>query len=203
MANKPRGYFEYILAMDCETTGLAYNSDDPSYDPVTHDEYQAISWGLVVANASTLIPIEELYLEVKWDPRCVWSSGAEKVHGLSREYLEENGVPEADAAVLIANLIVKYWGTNSVRTLGHNVATFDVWFMKRLMRKFGIEIPFGNRHVDTSSIGFVNYSVYTSDQLFELMGYDTREKHNALDDAHMSLGSARMTRMAMAAALEG
>jgi len=36
---KPRGYFQKVLAIDCETTGLAVNADDPSYNPKTKEEF--------------------------------------------------------------------------------------------------------------------------------------------------------------------
>ena len=49
--NKPRGYFEKILAMDCETSGLNFNAVDPS------DGFQSVSWGFAVADAQTLKPI--------------------------------------------------------------------------------------------------------------------------------------------------
>jgi DNA polymerase III epsilon subunit-like protein len=199
---KPTGYFEKLLVMDAETTGLAFNSDDPSYDPRTCEEYQAVSWGLIVADSHTLNPIEELYVEVQWNGDSVWSPKAEAIHGLSKDYLLNNGVGEDEAVAQIANFVIKHWGPEvSIRALGHNVATFDIWFMKRMCRRHGIELKFGNRNIDTSTVGFVNYEVYTSDQLFELMGYDPRGDHNALEDAHMSLASARMTRQAMQAAL--
>ena len=84
---KPRGYFEKLLAMDCETTGLAINKDDPSYNPDTKEEYQAVSWGLVVADAATLKPIEKMYIEIQWNGTSVWDNRAQKIHGLSREHL--------------------------------------------------------------------------------------------------------------------
>jgi len=83
--NEPRGYFEKLLAMDCETTGLKYNADDPS------GGYQAVSWGLIVANALTLKPIEEMYIEIKWNGMSTWSQEAEQVHGLTKEHLNKNG----------------------------------------------------------------------------------------------------------------
>lgn len=187
---KPPGYFEILLAMDCETSGLNFNAVDPS------EGYQSIAWGFVVADAHTLKPIEKLYLEIKWDGKSTWSPQAEKVHGLSKEHLKENGVTSEEAAIIIGNLILKYWGpTVSIRTLGHNVATFDLWFLRRLMEENGITLNFGNRHVDTSSIGFVNWEVFTSDQLFDAVGLEERGVHNALDDALMALEAARRTRV--------
>ena len=186
---KPRGYFEKLIAMDCETTGLCFNGDDPSVGN------QSLAWGMIIADAVTLKPIDELYVEIKWDGESEWADRAEKLHGMSRAYLEENGMTEEEAVIKIGNFIAKHFGTdNKLCCLGHNVATFDIWFLKRLFRKFGVDLRFGNRHVDTSSIGFVNWELFNSDQLFEMVGFDPRGKHNALDDARMSLESARITR---------
>ena len=193
---KPRGYFEKILAMDCETTGLAVNRDDPSYDPEKGIEYQSVSWGFIVANAQTLEPIERMYIEIQWNGESKWDNRAQKIHGLSKEHLAKNGFTEAEAVEAIGTLIMKHWGpTVRIGTLGHNVATFDLWFLKRLFRRHGIELSFGSRHVDTSSIGFVNWNTYTSDQLFEAVGFETRGDHNALEDAEQSLAAARITKL--------
>lgn len=201
---KPRGYFEKILAMDCETTGLAINKDDPSYNPDTGKEYQAVSWGLVVADAQTLQPIEKMYIEIKWNGISTWDNRAQKIHGLSKEHLEKNGFTELEAVEAIGTLIMKHWGpTVRIGTLGHNVATFDLWFLKRLFRHHNIELSFGSRHVDTSSIGFVNWNTFTSDALFSMVGFDDRGDHNALDDALMSLESARITRNIFTTCLDG
>ena len=193
---KPRGYFEKILAMDCETTGLAVNRDDPSYDPENGVEYQSVSWGLIVADAKTLTPIEKMYIEIQWNGESKWDMRAQKIHGLSKEHLEKNGFTETEAVEAIGTLIMKHWGpTVRIGTLGHNVATFDLWFLKRLFRRSGIELSFGSRHVDTSTIGFVNWGTFTSDELFKLIGFEDRGEHNALADAEMSLEAARVTKL--------
>jgi hypothetical protein len=196
--DKPIGYFEKVLAIDCESTGLVFNSDDPSVG------HQSVSWGFVVADGKTLKPIEELYVEIKWNEETklarkkdsTFGKKAETVHGLTYEYLEENGLTEEEAVAQIATLILKYWGPeNKICLLGHNVVTFDLWFLKRLFRTFEIELRFGNRHVDTNSVGYVNWETYTSDELFETVGLPVRGEHNALDDAKYSLESARRTRL--------
>ena len=194
--DKPKGWFQYVLAMDAETTGLKFNSDDPSIG------HQAVSWGFIVAEAATLKPIEKLYVEVKWnedsiaarkaDPK--FGTYAEKIHGLTYDYLEENGMDEVEAVEEIGTMILKYWADGNIRCLGHNVATFDIWFLKRMMRRYDIELKFGARHIDTSGAGFINFETYTSDALFELVGFDARDDHNALDDAEMALESARAMR---------
>jgi len=196
LKGKPRGYYQKILAMDCETTGLASNCDDPSYNPKTKETYQSVSWGLIVADAQTLKPIEKLYIEIQWDGESVWDKRAEKIHGLTKEHLKENGFTQSEAVEAIGSLVMKHWGPDGrIGTLGHNVATFDLWFFKRLFRKFNIELRFGNRHVDTSTVGFVNWETYTSDALFDVVGFEERGDHNALQDAEQSLEAARITRL--------
>lgn len=200
---RPVGSFDYLLAIDCETTGLCFNSDDVTNNPNTGEHHQTVSWGVIVADAQTLKPIEELYVEIKWNQLSKrqrqnnpnFGERAESVHGLSYDYLEENGVTEEEAVLAIGNLIMKYWGPKgNIRTLGHNVHTFDMPFLRDLFRRNGIELSFGNRHYDTNSIGFCTVGSFNSDDLFSTMGMEARQTHNALDDAHMALESARRIR---------
>lgn len=190
--NKPRGYFSRLLIMDCETTGLKYNANDPS------EGFQSIAWGLIVADAQTLKSVDELYVEIKWNGVDKWSNGAQKVHGLSKEYLKKNGVTEEQAAVKIGTLILKHWGPDaSIRICGHNVGSFDLWFMRRLMHKFGLPFKTGNRHLDTYSVGITTLETYNSDDLFKAIGLPERDsnKHNALEDARCALEVVRRVRM--------
>lgn len=196
---KPRGYFEKVLAIDVETSGMFYDnqSDDPSHNAATGEDYQIVSIGLIVADVATFKPVEKLYLEIKWDGESLWSKKAEAVHGLSVDYLEENGIDQEEAVVEIANLIIKYWGPDvPLCLLGHNVATFDLKFLKRLFKKYGLEVRFGNRYIDTMSIGVATFGTFNSDDLFAAAGFPERDpaKHNALDDAMMALQSARMVK---------
>lgn len=198
MSNKPRGYFEKVLAIDVETSGMHFASTcvDPSFNPETSEAYQIVSIGLVVANARTFKPIEEMYLELKWDGESSWSSKAEKVHGLSKQYLEEHGVTREEAVTEIGNLIINHWEHTPICFLGHNVATFDVPFFRRLMESEDIYLSYGNRNVDTNALGIATFGTFNSDDLFECIGFPPRDpaKHNALDDAKMSLAAARMVK---------
>lgn len=197
---KPKGYMKYILAMDCETTGLSFGTDDPSIG------HQAISWGLIVADTATLKPVDEMYVEIRWNDDMVdkrmddksFGKKAEEIHGLTLAHLEEHGKDEEDAVADMAEFILQYWSpTSCIQTLGHNVATFDLPFFRSTFRRNGIELKFGNRHYDTNSGGFMAFETYTSDQLFELCGFDARDSHNALEDARMSLACARTIRVLM------
>lgn len=197
MSNKPRGYIELVLFMDAETSGIAMGCDDPSYDPELDKEYQAVSWGLVVANAQTLKPIETLYVEIKWNGESIWSKEAQKIHGLSPAYLEQHGVSEEDACIQIAELLMKYWGPEGVVCIGgHNVATFDKFFFKRLLNKFGLPVRFGSKTIDTNAIGFATFGTHNSDELFEVVGLPPRdpENHNSLQDADNARRTVQIVR---------
>lgn len=199
MSKPPAGYFERIFSIDCETTGLNFNTDDPSIG------HQAVSWGIVVADTRTLKPIEELYVEIKWNEASLESRLADKkfgkfaegIHGLTFDHLEKHGVDEEDAVCDILELFQKYNANGVVRTLGHNVHLFDLPFLRSMLRRHQVELKFGNRHYDTNSGGFMCFETYTSNELFELCGHDPRGSHNALDDAKMALDCARQMRIMM------
>lgn len=200
----PEGFIEWILVADCETSGMSFNSDDPSIDAITGQTYQSVSWGFIVARASTFQPVERLYIEIKWNGKSLWSQKAQEVHGLTLEYLEDNGMSEEDAVVAIASLILKYWGPdNPVSLAGHNVGTFDLPFLRRLLRSQGIEVKFAHRHVDSSSVGLATFGTFTSDGLFEAIGIEVRNKHNALNDAEYSLTALRTVKQLFNACVEG
>ena len=203
MVKKKEGSIQYVLNVDCETTGICFKSDNPVFDDKHGERHQTVSWGVVVADAVTLQPIEELYVEIKWNETSIaareknpnFGKVAERVHGLTREYLDEHGMTEEEAVVKIANLILKYWGPkNGIHTLGHNVITFDLPFLRDLFKRQGVVLKTGNRHFCTNSIGWGTFGSVTSDELFELVGCDARGAHNALDDALMSLKAARVIR---------
>lgn len=208
MATNPKGYFEKLLIVDCETTGMvsAADSDDPSFNPVTKQKYQTVAWGLIVVNSRTLEPIEDLYLEIKWDGVSVWDARAQAVHGLSPAYLEEHGISSTDAVIEIADLISRHWSPNSHITIGgQNVASFDLFFLRNLLRSEGINVRFSHRTVDTNAVGFTVFTSFTSDELFENVGIPPRDpsKHNALDDAYCALKTIQSVRKLFNKCIDG
>lgn len=212
--DKPRGYFEYLLALDTETTGLCFknsgNNESPVYNPTTGERHQVLSWGLLIVRAEDFKILDELYVEVKWNEASLeqrladpnFGKAAEGIHGLTMEHLEKHGVPEEEAVAMIGELVLKYFGpVNAIKTLGHNVHLFDLQFMRDLFQRFGIDLAFGNRHYDTNSAAFMTFGTWNSDELFEQIGYDARGDHNALDDIKMTVESARVMRMIFQKAL--
>lgn len=204
MTTKAKGHFNKILAVDCETSGLALGSLDPTYDREYNRHYQSVSWGLIVADANTLKSIETLYVEIKWNGTSEWNARAEQVHGLSKQYLEVNGVSEEEAIQQMGSLILKHFADTPITLLGHNVASFDRYFLCDLFQRHGITIKTSNRMVDTFSVGFCTVGTYNSDELFESVGLPVRDasKHNALTDTEYALESARRIKKAFSKILE-
>lgn len=207
MSNKTQGP-QFVLCIDWETSGSNFGGDS------TRD-YQGISCGVIVARADDFSPVERLYMEIKFDAgRYKWSAEAERIHGLSRDYLDQHGVDSETAAVQLAELILKYWGpTSRVMLLGHNVE-FDRRFTNQLLNNIDIEFSvessgqYASRielhHVmlDTSSAGFIGLGIYKSDALFKKMGFQDRGEHNALTDAEQTLETAAVLRALVLANFE-
>lgn len=195
MSNKNQ--IQYVLATDVETTGMSWLQGDPAKD------HQILSIGLIVADANTFETIEKKYIEIKWNEESVAASlknpefgkKAEKIHGLTRAYLDKNGMVEEDAVCEIAELMMKYWSTEvTIQLLGHNVATFDLFFIRQLLNKYELPFKFASRMYDSFSLGVGTTGAVNSDQLFDVLGFDGRGHHNALDDAEMSLEAFRLVR---------
>lgn len=187
--NRPPPVIDKILAIDCETSGLSF---DQEANDITKG-FQSVSWGIIVSDVKTLKPIDSLYVEIQWNGVDQWTNKAEKVHGLSREYLAENGVTEEQAAEEIAAMIADHFDPeDSIVCLGHNVARFDIPFLKKLLFKYGFEFKFAHRCIDTCGMGIVLLGAYDSQQIFDKLGIKRGEVHNALEDIQATLKAARM-----------
>lgn len=179
-APKKREHFEKFLAFDCETSGMSFGGD-PSKD------YQMVSFGAIISDF-TFKPIEELYCEIKWNKTARWEMSAENIHGLSRKYLDENGITEEQAVEKLGGMLYEHFGADTpITLLGHNVGTFDLPFLRKMFLNHGLTFKFSHRAMDTFSIGVATLGTYTSDELFEAMGFVKRDKHNALEDIRYTL----------------
>lgn len=188
------GYFDYLCVIDTETSGMSYNTLDPSAG------YQIVSVGAIIVDANTLEEVDSLYLECKWNGASTWSDGAEKVHGLSRAHLDANALDEEEFIATLAEWLYSYYPPDgnpqqrAIKFAGQNIRSFDHYFIKNLFDKYSLPLRTGSRFVDTSSIGYAVFGCYDSNELFRLVGNDDRTNHNALDDARKSLDAIRMAR---------
>lgn len=197
---------KFGLCIDWETSGSTWGGDSSI-------DHQGVSFGAVVFDLATFEPIDTLYREIKFEQsKYTWSIEAQNIHGLSREYLETNGVSQEEAAVDLVDLILKYFGTEKVLMMGHN-ANFDISFTKQLLKsidfEFGTikpieEVPFINLHhvlIDTACIGLVTMGLFKSDLLFDSLGLTERTLHNALEDALMTVEACKRIRLLVEASL--
>lgn len=196
------------ICIDWETSGATWGGDSTK-------DYQGVSFGAVVFDTATFTPVESLYREIKFKAdKYQWSDDAQNIHGLSREYLEENGVTQEDAAVALLELILKHFGPDPlVMMLGHNTE-FDRRFTNQLLNsiefEFSVErlIPeftqIKMHHVvlDTSSLGFITMGLYKSDLLFKKIGFEDRGIHNAQQDAWQTLMTCKIIKDLVQSALE-
>jgi DNA polymerase III epsilon subunit-like protein len=188
---------KYILVLDTETSGSTFGTYEETFQ-----KYQVLSVGAIVATSDTFEPVATLYFTIKFDAsKYEWSDGAEKVHGLTREALERDGLTDEEAAATLAEFILTYFGTGKVMFLGHN-PDFDIAGMDQLLEKHGLMPDLHHVVLDTSALGFITVGKFRSTELFNLMCGTRAEKHNALDDAHMTLQVAQNVKLIMTAGLE-
>lgn len=174
---------KFGLAIDWETSGYSV----PSYAK----EHQGISFGALIFDIATFEIVETLYLEIKFDSsKYKWDEGAERVHGLSREYLAANGVTQQEAATQLATMILKYIGTDKIVALGHRVF-FDIEFTNQLMDSVGFALSWDPIKIDSAAIALTFLGVNKSDELFDLMGMPPRQEHNSLEDIVYTLESVK------------
>lgn len=203
---------KYSLWLDWETSGADFNG--MSYEEMFRPgNYQGIQLGLVVADNETFEEVDMIRVNIKFEDTYKWEMGAQKIHGLSQEWLAENGVEAEEAAATVIEFIIKYFGDDVIffgdgkadraRSIcfgGHNL-DFDVEALKALLKRFGFGVVDHHVRLDTSTIGFAAVGIYKSGKLFEYFGAEKRGDHDALDDARQSLAVARGVRALVKSAL--
>jgi hypothetical protein len=210
---------QFGLCLDWETSGARFGDDSSKY-------YQGISYGAIVFNTADFSPVEKIHHLIKFNPQtgaygnpAEWTDVAEKIHGMTREQLERDGIPQEDAATALLELILKYFGPGGkVMFLGHN-PWFDIRFTNQLLHTVQFEITDEAKeaqrlrpnftqielhHVvlDTSALGYICFGLYKSDLLFDKLGFAERAAHNALADAEQTLQTCEAVRLTSILGLE-
>jgi DNA polymerase III epsilon subunit-like protein len=198
-----RGYSKahpgkYGLLIDWETSGSDFGGDSS----IAH---QGLSFGALIVNTETWEEVDSLHCELRFDEtKYKWTEGAQKIHGLTREYLAEHGMPREEALAALIELLMRYFAPGSkIMSIGHNVS-FDNDFTMQLFRDHGLEdaLKFHHVLVDTSGFSFALIGEYKSDVVFELLGgIDKRGLHNPLNDARACLAVLRNAKKIFTAGL--
>lgn len=111
------------LFYDVETTGFI--SGKKSYDDLT--QAWAIQCAAILSNKDSII--DSMDVIIKPNGRTEMNPYAEKVHGISLERAEKEGIPEEEALKLFAQLQVK-----SDKKICHN-ASFDSKYLYQMMQR--------------------------------------------------------------------
>lgn len=173
------------LAIDWETSG--YTAPPGDYAA----KHQGISFGAIIFDVKTLESVDAIYHEIQFDEKkYLWESGAERVHGLSRDHLKKNGVKAEVAAADLANLVLKYIGTDDVLLLGHRVY-FDRSFTVQLMNTVNIQLSYHPTTIDSSSMATILLETSKSEEVFTTLGLPPRAAHNAMEDIIYTLASVK------------
>lgn len=191
------------ICIDFETSGYLPPREIDGHFIGYADKHQGISIGAVVFDLKTFDEIDSFYVEMKFDPKYEWSDGAEKIHGLTREHLEEFGLSQEDAAVEFMNFLLKYFlPDEELLIMGHN-KDFDISFLHAWLEPLGIMPKIWYRGINTVDIGMVCFGIAKSDQLFDHVGLEKRKDHNSLEDARYTLQVCKIVRTIVDSVLEG
>lgn len=186
---------EYGLCIDWETSGSDFDGDSSV-------EHQGIAFGAAIFKTSDFSIKDKMRRYIQFDDkRYKWTDRAEKIHGLTREFLKENGETQEQAAADLGNFVFTYFGpTPKVLMLGHNV-DFDIAFTKQLLEPY--EIMFKMHHVklDTAAAGLIAFNMFKSDQLFDAIGLEKRGDHDPLQDVEYTIELAKSIRLLINSAL--
>lgn len=190
------------LVIDWETSGYNPPREMEGHFIGYADKHQGISLGAVIFDVQTFEALDTFYIEIKFDPKYEWTTGAEKIHGLSREHLEKNGQTKEDAAVAFVNFLMKHFlPDEELLVMGHN-KDFDIAFLHQFLEPLGIMPKIWYRGINTCDIGIVCFGLAKSDMIFDRIGLPPRQDHNSLEDAIYTLEVCKTVRTIMNSVLE-
>jgi DNA polymerase III epsilon subunit-like protein len=183
------------ICIDWETSGYKAPREMQGHFIGYADEHQGIALGAVVFDVQTFDVVDTFYVEIKFDEnKYLWSSEAEKIHGISRSYLEEYGLSSEEAAVKFVNFLLSHFVPDEeLLVMGHN-KDFDIAFLHQFLEPFEIMPKIWYRGINTCDIGIVCFGLAKSDQIFDHIGLPPRQDHNALEDAIYTVEVCRTVR---------
>ena len=182
---------KYLIGIDTETSG----TNIPGEICPNEVPSQCLSIALIVLDTHRLaLPeVASFKGEMRFDDsQFDWSEQAEKIHGLTREYLAD-----APTIAQVAGLIVPFINyfipaDERVILLGHN-PSFDRAFLLQVLQAGGQQLKLHHRMVDGFSLGFGYYGLQNSDEQLAFFG-QSREYHNPLDDIRQTAEMLRAVR---------
>jgi DNA polymerase III epsilon subunit-like protein len=171
-----------IVVVDTETGGL-----DPNVESI-------LSIGMVIMDSETG-ELGERYYSLIDEPNLVANPRALEVNGLTVEQIKAEGKSPQEVCRDIDAFLRRH-SLKKPTLAGHNIAGFDMGFIRRLYRVAGVKwLPFDYHVLDTMSVavllrfnGHLPVEKVSLDNLCQHFGINIREggegaQHNALEDA--------------------
>ena len=183
---------KFGLAIDFETSGFTVPKTPGNISEYA-SKHQGLSFGALIYSVDTLLPVESMYFEMKFNKKYTWDNGAQAVHGMSEKYLEAKGVTQEHAAFELAKLIFTWCGDKNLLVLGHR-PYFDISFLDQLMSTVDLQLHYDPIKIDSAAFGLTFLGVAHSNELFETVGLPARGTHNALEDITYTLTAVRKMR---------
>lgn len=184
---------EKLLVLSVETSGMNV-ANTINVDRIYSNQYQILSIGMIVCD-NKFKKIDELYIELKYDGESLWDSNAEKIHGLTKTYLRNNGIREIKAIEMVGNFLVDHFEQSKIKVIGHNthfaLTFFDAWF-----RKYDINLSFDCHYLDLSTLGYTFLGKSSKKEIFKFLNIPDNIR-NALNTSKKVLKAFRMFKSLM------
>lgn len=180
----------YVIVSDTETSGL------PSKGGKGKPEVKAFWDILLVEVAAVVVDLFEMKIVKEYDAIIkpykedyIWSPAAEQTHGLSQNYLNDNGLDIEDVYYDYKNILTTY-KNNKVKAVlcGHNFQGFDIPFIEGLFEFHKDDLWEYVRWVeDTQKMAYYRATEQTDYKLETCC----RKEGVELVDAHRALNDTR------------
>jgi DNA polymerase III epsilon subunit-like protein len=194
------------VVVDFETTGI--RSQETPWNTYLEGP-QGIEIGAVLVELPMFEPIAEFSTRIKFvgshngityggplHENLTWSDDAEVVHGISLHDLVNEPLPVEVAwkfsEFILTNAKIPDAHKQPVMLCGHNIAG-DAYYIRQMMFLGGVErdIRFHHRMLDSFTLGYMLLGAKSSNELFQRVSSVVRDKHNAMQDARLTLAAFR------------
>lgn len=156
---------KYVLAWDVETTGL--NAKEDFIIQLAAAKFEKETGVLLQTNKWYIKPAHTYEISPK----------AQEVHGLTKEFIEANGVYFKDIAKDFLNMM------EDADLLTYNGNTFDIKFLYEECKRWNIDLPiFGKKFYDAFNMECKLTPRTLSATFKKYMGYEFEDAHDALSD---------------------
>lgn len=172
----------YYLALHVETTGICNDLDRP-----VNSDNDIISISAAICDKRTFKVLDKKIIFIENDKDDIGT----KWHGITRPFLDDEGVDEETAIEEFVNFILEYFTLdNSIICLGQNVHSFVLPFIRELLERHEVYLKFAPNSLDVFSITVPTIGETSITELVEMFG-----DVDSLDPAYQRVEYASMLKV--------